>query len=129
MDTAQELEDGLEEQVTVIKKRARGVKERGRIPDHLSDVLAKRLTPSVRTAIVEGLIEMATELPAGPVKLKAVQEIFDRIEGRAKQTNINISDREDPLVALLKELIGKDQLIDSELTPMLEAAFLEIDEE
>ena len=75
---------------------------RGKIPDSLTDVIIQQLRPQVRTRIARRLIEIAT---TGREKesLTAIKEIFDRVEGRARQSSAPTTDKDSVLLELLAE--------------------------
>ena len=75
---------------------------RGKIPESLTDVILQQLKPAVRTRIALRLIEIAT---TGREKesLTAIKEIFDRVEGRARQSSAPTTDKDSVLLELLAE--------------------------
>ncbi len=122
---------GMEEE----KPRNKG--GRRKTPDDLSDVLVFKLTPQRRHDLMESLVVMALELPNGPVKLKAIQEIFDRTEGRSRQASQTNKDKNDPLLELLGESLESTPLIEEQAQTFREimddlieeAEYTELDEE
>ncbi len=80
---------------------------RGKVPDNLTDVLIKRLMPAVRIKLANKLIEIALE-GEGRTSLDAIREIWDRVDGKARQSVITARAEDDPMMVLLREIYKAD---------------------
>lgn len=79
------------------------------LPDNLTDMLMYRLSKTKMQALCDALIRMALnseEKVSFAVQRQSIQDIFDRIEGKARQTIIEARAHDDPLIELMKEAYG-----------------------
>ena len=82
------------------------------VPENLVDVLALKLTPRTRQALMARLLDMALDPRGGKLALDAIREIFDRMEGKPRASVISSRDAQDPLLNLYKEVfLGNSKLI------------------
>lgn len=90
----------------VVKERKQRGKD-GPTPETMTDVLLGRLTPRIRTQLVNHLIAIAMD-GLGRTSLDAIREIFDRAEGKVRQQIVTGRDKDDPLLTLLRDIYQDD---------------------
>lgn len=97
---------GKEDNLEVASK----TRERHPIPDKLVDVLMQQLRPTLRTELAKRLIAIALG-ENDRMALDAIREIYDRVEGRARQATIAETQSNVIIVNTLKELFKDDKLL------------------
>ena len=80
---------------------------RGEPPEGLTDLLGWVLSRKNRIALAHNLVAMAKG--NGPLALQATQYIFDRMEGKPRQSVIEKRDEQDPLIELIKRVLNDPQ--------------------
>lgn len=98
----------LEELASIGEEENTIVRRRGKIPDNLTDVLLQRLSASVRARIAQRLVDIALQEKDDRLALNAITEVFDRIEGKARQTTLTGRDKNDPMLELLGQLFKEE---------------------
>src|SRR3990167_5077554 len=106
------------------KKRKVGRPRTDELPNTLRDNLLEQLEPRIMRGVAKQLVNLA--LNGGEtVSLKAIQEIFDRIEGKVRATEMDRSIEDNPLVRILENIIGTPkQLPSSEYREVVDAEYV-----
>jgi hypothetical protein len=73
--------------------------------DDLIEILKWRLGRSGARKIADKLIALALDERGGAVTMDAIKYIYDRIEGKPRQTAVTVSDDESPIVRILRGLV------------------------
>ena len=116
---------GRELQTRFQKGRSGNPQGRKPKPDNLTDMLIYVLGKRGMEDLADKLIALAkNEVPenAGKVpynvQLQAINDIYDRIEGKPRQTVMNKNEGEHPLITLLRELTDPGKALEGhELAP------------
>lgn len=90
-------------------------------PSTLTDTLARKLTARTRHAIARHLIHMALNEKEPKLALEAIKEIWDRIEGKSRQSIVQSRGVRDPLLEIYKQVFDSPRIIPNGNYRILEA--------